>query len=88
MEFAQDAVSMLNLGRKHDLYTCSDNAAIQYQIFKFASNFVRTRPKEIKENEVLWLRGIVPKSMAIKQKGLEIHNAKVWVSEGLTEVIN
>ena len=76
------------LGRKHDLYFCDDNKKIDNAYFKFATERMRRQRTEIDGNSCFWMRGILPESMSKRIEGPSIAQARIWESEGFTEVIN
>ena len=56
-------------GRKHDLYECKDNNAIIESFFVNASTKVRAHKQRLCCRSVFWMRGILPKFMAIGGEG-------------------
>jgi hypothetical protein len=72
----------------HDLYECKDNDLITDELYAKANRRIQHHCTEINENSCFWMRGILPSCMLSCIEGPSIVNARVWESEGFTEVIN
>ena len=78
----------VTLGREHDIYHCDDNKNIEHAYFKFATERVSRQRAAIDCKSCFWMRGILPRCMSKQVEGPTIAQARIWESEGFTEVIN
>ena len=58
------------------------------KVFVKASRRIRGLVKNFEAWNVMWLRGMVPRELLAEFEGPEIHNARIWQSEGFVRIVN